>query len=382
MNSVISINLRRLRIMKDMTQDQIATAADISRVAYRNIETGKSEPRANTLDAIARALGVDVFALATPVPEPTTLRFRAHKALSAQERAERTQLVTETLDWLADFKELENILNDHVSLVLPSETRQIVDIAHTAELIRREEFKVSCSECLPDICDILEDGGIKVRVVESRIKGLFGFSVGVEDGGPAIVVNALPTIPVERRIFTAAHELGHLILHRDSFDPTVETESKTEETEADVFAAHFLMPDEQFQEEWARNRGLHWVDRVLKTKRAFRVSWMTILFRLCELNLVQRDKIFWQFSSAYRKRTGRKLSFKCEPESLGTPMAATRPSQEPDRLTEFDFYEDRYDRLVRKALEIDEISVSRAAEMLSISVKDMQALVLEWREHA
>lgn len=50
-------------------------------------------------------------------------------------------------------------------------------------------------------------------------------------------------------------------------------------------------------------------------------------------------------------------------------------------MTEYDFYEDRFDHLVRKALEKNEISVSRAAEMLAISIKEMQELVLEWREH-
>ncbi len=381
MNSVISINLRRLRSIKGKTQDEIAAAAGISRVAYRNIETGSSVPRSGTLDAIAGALGVDILALATPVPQPTTLRFRAHKGLSAQERAERTQLVTDTLNWLTDFKELENMLDDRISSVLTSKSRANSDIATLAEEVRREDFHVECSDCLPDICDILEAGGVKVRVLQSNIKGFSGFSVGKADGGPAVVVNTLSTIPVERRIFTAAHELGHLILHRNSFDPTVETEDSNEEHEADIFASYFLMPSKQFQDEWSRNRGLHWVDRVLKTKRAFRVSWMTVLFRLCELKQADRKKIFWQFSSAYKSRFGKELSYKHEPDSQATTMAATQPSQEPDRLTEYDFYEDRFDRLVRKALEKDEISVSRAAEMLAISVKEMQELVLEWREH-
>lgn len=381
MNSAISINLRRLRSMKGKTQDDVATAAGISRVAYRNIETGAAEPRSSTLDAIAAALGVDILALAAPVPEPTTLRFRAHKGLSVQERAERTQLVTNTLNWLTDFRELEDMLHDHISTVLPAKNRVKSDIPDLAEKVRREDFHVECSDCLPDICDILEAGGIKVRVLQSNIKGFFGFSVGEADGGPAVVVNTLSAIPVERRIFTAAHELGHLILHRDSFDPAVETEDSKEEHEADIFASYFLMPSKQFKDEWTRNRGLHWVDRVLKTKRAFRVSWMTVLFRLCELQQADRKKIFWQFSSAYKSRFGKELSYKFEPDSQVTMMAATQPSQEPDRLTEYDFYEDRFDRLVRKALEQDEISVSRAAGMLAISVKEMQELVLEWREH-
>ena len=171
------------------------------------------------------------------------------------------------------------------------------------------------------------------------------------------------------------------MLHRDSFDSNVVEENAAQEKEADLFASHFLMPNDQFNEEWSRSRSLHWVDRVLKTKRAFRVSWMTVLYRLCDNGVADKSKIFWQFAAAYRQWTGRELSFKAEPEAAGVPAAATQPSQEPARLTEFDFREDRFERLVRQALEADEIGVSRAAEMLGRSVMDVRAMLLDWKEH-
>lgn len=47
----------------------------------------------------------------------------------------------------------------------------------------------------------------------------FGLSIGPADGGPAVVVNVWDGISVERWIFTAAHELGHLVLHLRSREP-------------------------------------------------------------------------------------------------------------------------------------------------------------------
>ena len=56
------------------------------------------------------------------------------------------------------------------------------------------------------------------------------------------MVNVRERIPVERRIFSAAHELGHLILHLNAYDVSKEVENEKEETDANLFAAHFLMP--------------------------------------------------------------------------------------------------------------------------------------------
>lgn len=382
MTNTISVNLRRLRKLRNLTQDALADAAGISRVAYRSIETGKSTPRSSTVEALAEALKTDVFALVAQVPTPKTMRFRAHKTLTAQERAEREQIVFNTMNWLTDFNELEMMLGEQTDSVLSGKGKIPSNIAGYAEKLRRKAFGVECRDCLPDICDILENGGVKVRTVKSGIAGFFGFCLGTDDGGPAIAVNVADEIPVERRIFTTAHELGHLVLHGNSFDPDVVAEDEKEEKEADRFASHFLMPNDQFEEEWSKNRGLHWVDRVLKTKRAFRVSWMTILYRLCDNGQADRAKIFWQFKSAYESRTGRELSFKREPDAEAPPPSPIRLSQEPVRLTDFDFCEDRFERLVRQALEDDEISVSRAAEMLEMSIGDVQNMLLDWEAQA
>lgn len=45
--------------------------------------------------------------------------------------------------------------------------------------------------------------------------GFFGLSIGPTDRGPLVVVNVWGRISVERWILTAAHELGHLLLHPD-----------------------------------------------------------------------------------------------------------------------------------------------------------------------
>jgi len=49
-----------------MSQDALARASTVSRPSITSIERGQSNPRLETLDQLARALGVDVLELITP----------------------------------------------------------------------------------------------------------------------------------------------------------------------------------------------------------------------------------------------------------------------------------------------------------------------------
>src|SRR5690554_2090535 len=137
-------------------------------------------------------------------------------------------------------------------------------------------------EVIRDICGLLSANGVKVLPYQASADAFFGLSVGAEDGGPAVVVNVFERISVERWIFTAAHELGHIVMHRGSFDVNEKAEEKSEENEANWFASEFLMPDILFRKEWSETRGLDLVHRVFKLKRIFRVSYQTVLRRLAE----------------------------------------------------------------------------------------------------
>jgi Zn-dependent peptidase ImmA (M78 family) len=215
---------------------------------------------------------------------------------------------------------------------------------------------------------LLEKSGIKLYFHPFRWKEkFFGMSIAQEDGGPVIAVNNSATITIERQIFTAAHELGHLLLHPNSYDSDQVKEKISEEKEADEFASFFLLPQEGFEKKWEETKGLHWIDRVLHTKRIFKVSYRIVLHRLV-LQGNADESIYQEFSVDYSKKYNHNLKAHFEPQGL----------QEPDGLVRADFMEDRLNRLVREAWEKDIISLSKAAEILSKPLADMQELVRSW----
>ena len=76
---ILSTNLQKLRRAQGLSQDKLALAAGISRIAYLNIEKRQSEPRAETLRALAKALGVRIPDLLVEAPVLKRVRFRSLK---------------------------------------------------------------------------------------------------------------------------------------------------------------------------------------------------------------------------------------------------------------------------------------------------------------
>lgn len=362
----VAHNVRRLRVAKRLSQKKLADAANVSELSVKNIESAKVEARLKTLQAIAKALDVQLGELFQPIKELQTVRFRSFKKMRKREN-----VLAKTAKWLDDFKFLEETLNKKLPFRLETVRSECLrENPAVAACICRKHLGLKAKEPIHDICGLLEKAGVKILALPVASEGFFGLSVGNDDGGPAIVVNDWERITVERRIFSAAHELGHLMLHPEAFDVNKTSEDKDQERQADLFASHFLMTDEGFFNEWDEAEGLHWVDRVLKVKGIFRVSYKTVLTRLVEQGKAD-DSIWKRFNSAYCRRYGKSLSFKEEPDGIGD-------GAEPFRLTRFVFYEDRFNRLVREAVEGDSISLSRGAEMLGIGIQEMRELIQSW----
>ena len=378
---VLGQNLRRLRQGRKLSQAELAHRAGISRVAYRNIEMGDSVPRADTLARLAASLQVGLDELVRPVRMLSSVRFRARKKMATREA-----ILADVGRWLEGYLFIEELLDDHKEFVLAGLSKSTrrrsksrpVDVAQAA----RKKLGLAPDECIRDICGLLEDHGIKVYAPQLATDQFFGLSAATDDGGPAVVVNTWDRITVERWIFTAAHELGHLLLHTSAYDVDRADEDERDEKEADLFAAHFLMPDDVFRSEWEEARGLSLLDAVLKLKSIFRVSWKTVVYRLASEHKNPSD-VWSHFYSAFRRRYGRPLSGIEEPEGLvqadfRSPSPALRLAEEPEHLGASAFREDRLSRLVRQALDEDLITLSRAAEMLDLPVADMRRLASSW----
>ncbi len=370
----IGSNVRRHMKIRDMTIPVLAKRVGIGTATLSNLLNGKAEPRSSTLIGLSTALGVPVVDLVADSPKLKSLRFRTAKTLSGREKAERDQLRHDTALWLASYRFLEQQLGDSLEFRLGEIGQKD---AKRAAIEARSVLQQDGSSPFFDLPRLMERAGIKLRIHPFGFKKTFGLSVADSDGGPAIVINSEDRIPVERQLFSIAHELAHLVLHRHSYDADGAEENADEERDANMFAGNFLLPDDALGKSWEDSKGLHWVERVLHIKKLFKVSYMTVLVRIGQLlALPDPGTVIAQFRREYEERYGQSLKGHHEPDSLAGPVADCDPKQ----LDQSDLVEDRFARLVRKALERELISIGRAAEMLGLSLEDMRALARSWQE--
>lgn len=376
----ITENLKRIRGARRLSQQRLADLSELSLSAYKNIEQGKTEPRVNSLHKISAALNVPLAELLTPVVELRHVHFRSKKKLRT-----RGQILADVGRWLSDYNELEEILQERSAFKLEGLARELHDgpeRAVSAARLARQRLGIGPDEPIRDICGLLESAGVKVFLMQIASDAFFGLSIAPADNGPAVAVNTWERITVERWIFSAAHELGHLILHLDDFRTDAMDEDKEQEREADAFAAQFLMPDPVFRREWDEAYGLGMVARVIKVKRMFRVSYRTVLSRLAP-RYRGGGTIWARFQREYKKRHGRTLTRSDEPDRVGdeafhggTP--ATLRGGEPESLSDADFTEDRLPRLIRRAIETEEISLGRGAEIMGVPLGRMRKRAAAW----
>jgi Zn-dependent peptidase ImmA (M78 family)/DNA-binding XRE family transcriptional regulator len=376
-------NVRRLRLEKGWTQAKLHEEAGLSIPAIGSIENGKAEPRFSNINKIAEALKIDVYELLKEPPRLDSVRFRANRKMKKRE-----YILAEVADWLNNYNLLESLLHKEQTNCI----RQIADKvdsnassrekAISAASIARSIFDLADDEPINDLCSLVESNGIKVFERQLNSSDFFGLSVGEEAGGPAIIVNTNERISVERWIFTVAHELAHLILHQSAYDSSVEDEDEAEEEEANIFASHFLVPEKAFIKAWEDYYGMPLVERVLRVKRIFNVSYKTILYRVNELT-GEEQNIWLLFNRRYKMQYGKSLANHHEPLGIGRNQfrvfePESKISAEPNKLDQSEFGEGQYRSLIRRAVEAECITASKAAKMLKLSIADFNQLAACW----
>jgi Zn-dependent peptidase ImmA (M78 family) len=214
----------------------------------------------------------------------------------------------------------------------------------------------------------LESLGVRTLFFQHDGKGLEGLST--IQGEMVLVLLRYRSNLVERTIFSAAHELGHLVLHPQLFtnnSDDVEGDSKLLEKEADKFAGNFLVPSDEVVRIWREERldRLSLFNALLLLKRIFHVSFHCLYHRVTELGLtapVDRPIFINQIK-----------------RQLGITGKAKMEELEPDPLEpEILYRTTRFSRLIRSAFLQELIGISKVAEMFQVTVDEAKEITSGW----
>ncbi len=371
-HSSLGANLQRLRLGLGLSQNDLAEKVAMSRIGYSKLERGDVEPRLDTMQRLAKFFNVKIDALLEEVPQFKAIRFRANKTLTSRDRSRRESLLISVAKCLRGLNALEQTLGCSREFSIPAcDSTDPIKVATDV----REQLNLG-ERPIIGIAGLLFNSGIKILRVDSALKRFWGFSVGRSDGGPAIVVNVHDAISYERRIFTVAHELGHLLMHDDTYHSDVEgAEPDDEEKSANVFASHFLMPNRAFVDTWNASSNLDFYKRVINVKRVFSVSYKTVLYRFSELTGKDYHDLDVMFQNAEIRLHGKRLGTTEEPEPL-----LTESGLGSYRLAEF--RDDYAMSVIYSGLQKRLTNIFEAAEVMGISPERMQEIVNGWGEDA
>lgn len=294
---------RRLRLAREnanIRQNDAAKVIALSRPTLVAIEKGERRIRIQELQALASHYGVSVNGLLRREAVHTDLlpRFRRLNDTESAQTIEAVHLLNNLVR--ADV-ELENILGINCSRKYPPERGinqgNVTDLAegHAQEL---RDWLGLGSGPVTNIFNLIEfDLGIRLYqrrlTTKSKVSGLFAYDDRV---GACILLNA--NHPWTRRVYSAAHELGHFIGTRRSPEILEVDEHfrSREERYADAFGRAFLTPQTSFSRSFRElTAGASKLTRrhIILLSHQFDISREACIRRLEELDLVRKGTSEW-----------------------------------------------------------------------------------------
>lgn len=273
-------NVERLELARKRrryTARTLAERAKIAPVTLSRIVNRQQTADEATIDKLASALAYPKSFFLRDDIDPldvSSASFRSLRAMTALERdaaLSAGSLAYELADWT---KERFN---------LPP--TDILDLSHErdpggAARTLRQYWAIG-EKPIANMVKLLETKGVRVFSLAENTRNVDAFSCwrGTE---PYIFLNTFKS--AERSRFDAAHELGHLVLHRHGGPK----HGRSAELEAHAFASSFLMPRDDVL---ATIPFVTSVKQVVRAKKRWGVSVAALAHRLHKLNVLTD----WQY---------------------------------------------------------------------------------------
>lgn len=300
--------LQVARQLNRLSRTALAKQLGVSAAAVGQWEAGEMRPRPQTLLELASALEFPVPYFATSGRELHNLDSGCtfFRSLRKSKQIDRDAAMAHAV-LIAEFV---TVVERHAALPPVSIPFEPVDGEVTIDHVDAIATKVREAWRLADepIGDVLREierhGAVAARLELAREVDAFSWPGAAR---PIVILIADKEDRARSR-FDAAHELGHLVMHREHprpGDPQLEKQ-------AHRFANAFLLPAERLHAEWPSGR-LNW-RKLMALARRWEMSLAALLYRARQDQLVSETA--YESAIKYMSRAGWR---KKEPLDLGPP---------------------------------------------------------------
>jgi Zn-dependent peptidase ImmA (M78 family)/DNA-binding XRE family transcriptional regulator len=295
MENVFALKLKELREKSNLSLQQLADQIGVAKQSIHKFENGIVSPSSDTVLKLSETFNVP-YSFFYDNPDALNfenIRFRdGHKIFDRDDL--ESEIKQEVLNYVTKFMQLENIMDiehDFENPLVGFEIEDEKDVEKAAKLLRKK-WKIG-NDPISDVVETLETKGVFVVEV-NRVENFLGLSGMLNEEFPIIVLNE-NTLTVERKRFTALHELGHVVLEfsQDFTDEKVE-----------VFCNHFagavLLVDEVIYNELGKNRTSISLSELRRIKELYGISIQAIIVRARTAGFINY-KTFQEWKNSYEE---------------------------------------------------------------------------------
>lgn len=303
---LIPENLRTVRTARSLSVQDLSSSSGIPKSAIYRMEKGERSPSQEELSQLCVSLNCLESTLMVPMPPSGGFKhFRAYKSISARALDAFEACVTIIVKFISTLFEM--LALDCVRLPqwgTGPDGKSPQDIAKSF----RKFCKINLYAPIPNVLKIVESFGVicvPMDLAHVKIDGLSTF-IGET---PIIFFDSMAS--GDRLRFTIAHEVGHLIMHRE------QPPNDLTEKEANAFAAEWLMPEESIRPQLVNLT----IPKLLELKGFWQTSMAALLNRAGTngLSVISKSHsdLLWRIisSNGWRRREPLALSVE-EPRLL------------------------------------------------------------------
>lgn len=279
--------IARMRAM--LTKKKLAESIGVAPLSLSRYENGKSQPTQDNVKSLSSILGFPVgffYGDDIDIPSLETTSFRSLTSMSATigKAALAAGSIAFTLyDWFNERFDFPDTDVPDFSGEAP----------HTAARNLRAFWGLG-ERPIGNMVHLLESKGIRVFSLAENTTKVNAYTLWRDDL-PFVFLNTY--MSPEKSRFDAAHELGHLVLHRDR-----QVTGREAEDEANAFASELLMPKSGVLANFRQVLGL---PDLIRDKKLWLVSLMALNYRYHKLGLISdwknRDLYIQATQNGYHK---------------------------------------------------------------------------------
>lgn len=287
-NNIFPDKIKEARTSRGLSLAQLSELIGVSSQAISQYERGEIIPNPSVTLKIVEALDFPINFFTSQNEnnlKDEVVYFRSNKNISKKLK----EACRIRIKWIDNTYKMISKYFDLPQVNLPNFEKFDID---NLDLIKIEEIADSLRKYwglgeypIKNLVDVLQRNGFVVTKLKVGSKKIDGFSTWIE-GTPYIFIGSDKGSAVRSR-FDLAHELGHLILHRNLSKEDFEEEGDILEKQADMFASALLLPREAFNSEMITSS----IDSFILLKKKWLVSISAMIRRAQDTEMLTENQI-------------------------------------------------------------------------------------------